>query len=303
MKAKVWERTLRFGLIGISAVYAFVLIKIILLKSGITPELRTIQYVPLSFIKDLTNPELALDVVLKNVLGNFAIFIPLGILLPILFNELSYIKTVFIGLFISIFFETLQYIVGFGMTDIDDLILNTLGCMTGAALYFALFNRPKKQVHTELISFIFLAVFGCCGVLSLWLYQPSALPAQVVYENEAIFGGVDRDSYDISAVCSSLENGSIFLKENSSNAAGNASQTNVEAKYKLSDDAFIIADYRSYQYSPNGNIQKTTVSYKISNAQTAAKDIKNADGAFIDIWLNENNDCIMMVYTIFEAEQ
>lgn len=302
MKEKLWKRRLYVGLIGIMLVYAFALIKIVLLKSGFTTELRSIQYIPFSFVKDLSNPEAGIDIVLKNVLGNFAIFIPLGILLPLFIKKLSFSSTVLTGFITSLSIELLQYIVGFGMTDIDDLILNTLGCALGAGLYFGLFSRSKKFLHAELISFTFLAVFGCFGVLSLWLYQPSALPARIAYENEEVFGETDRDSYTISAFCNEIEDGRLMLRQDSiyPNTAGTRSYS--DSSYAFAEDVLIIEEHHSFKYSPNGNIQKTIVSYEVGSAEKASEDIKLSDGTFSDIWLNDNDECVLLVYTINETK-
>ena len=114
------------GLIAISLVYIAVLLKIVLLKSEMdSSEFRHVQYIPFAFIKDFIDSTGSIDVLLKNVLGNFAIFIPLGILLLCLFQKLSLWKTVVVGFAVSLGYELIQYITGFGMTDIDDLIIDT----------------------------------------------------------------------------------------------------------------------------------------------------------------------------------
>jgi glycopeptide antibiotics resistance protein len=75
--------------------------------------------------------------VAKNILGNIIGFIPLGILLPVLFAGLERAgKTIGIVFLISLAFETIQLITGLGVFDVDDLILNTLGGAIGFILYF-----------------------------------------------------------------------------------------------------------------------------------------------------------------------
>lgn len=76
---------------------------------------------------------------LKNVSGNLALLAPLGLLLPLLWPRFrSAARTVLIGLIVSLGIETLQYLLpGIRITDIDDVILNTLGVAAGYALYHA----------------------------------------------------------------------------------------------------------------------------------------------------------------------
>ncbi|AUM97722.1 VanZ family protein [Clostridium botulinum] len=68
-------------------------------------------------------------------------FIPLGILVPTLFKNISKKKVIFICFGVSLSFETIQYIFGLGASDIDDLILNTLGGIIGTLLYFTFLKK------------------------------------------------------------------------------------------------------------------------------------------------------------------
>ena len=96
------RKIIHVGLIVISLVYIAVLLKIVLLKSGIhSSEFRHVQYIPFAFIKDFFAETASVNVLLKNVLGNFTIFIPLGILLPCMSKKLSFWKTVIIGFAVS----------------------------------------------------------------------------------------------------------------------------------------------------------------------------------------------------------
>ncbi|PAQ13561.1 hypothetical protein CD798_14200 [Bacillaceae bacterium SAOS 7] len=75
---KLITNFLNIGLGMIAIGYVLVLIKIVLLKYGFTSGERSINLVPFEFLK-LFNGGTELDIALKNVLGNTAIFIPLGI--------------------------------------------------------------------------------------------------------------------------------------------------------------------------------------------------------------------------------
>lgn len=302
MKTKNWSKVVKLGLLLIAAVYVLALVKIVLLKSGLSSEHRYLQLVPFTFIKDLQNPLLGLDVVLKNVLGNFAIFIPLGILLPSLLpKRLNFWTTVIIGFLTSLAFEAIQYIVGFGMTDVDDLILNTFGALTGAALYFGLFLRKGKELRAICVSFIFLAVFGCLGVLSLWLYNPSTLPAQIEIINEAALGGTYRESYHVSASCEKLEDSVLILREGSIFPV--AKTTAIVESYTLTSDTLIVFQRISAKYSPNGNVQKTIVTYESADETALAAEIDKNDGGFVDLWTADDASCTMLVYVIYERQE
>lgn len=68
---------------------------------------------------------------IKNTILNIILFMPMGFLLPVIWKEYYSAKeTIVIGLAVSIIIEMLQ-IFTFRLTDIDDLITNTLGTFLG----------------------------------------------------------------------------------------------------------------------------------------------------------------------------
>ena len=71
-------------------------------------------------------------------------FIPTGIVLPAVYKKLDCIwKVVAIGLLISLCIEILQLPFPLRASDVDDLILNTLGVAAGYGIYTA-FRRLKR---------------------------------------------------------------------------------------------------------------------------------------------------------------
>ncbi len=76
-----------------------------------------------------------------NLLGNIAVFIPFGILLPIMnkqFEKPTKLLVVFIaGIFIL---EVLQLFFRVGAFDVDDIILNAIGAVLGQGIYLAIKN-------------------------------------------------------------------------------------------------------------------------------------------------------------------
>ncbi|OZI13645.1 hypothetical protein CEW92_00595 [Bacillaceae bacterium SAS-127] len=207
-----------------------------------------------------------------------------------------------ICLFVSLSFELIQLITGWGATDIDDLILNTIGGVIGVFIYTFLLKGLDKKAQISLATLLFLVVFGICGKMSLYLYAPNILPAEVVYENEAVFKGGEKDSYDLSALCVGIRDGVIYLEEGSINAEQMKSQQDPKEQYTLSDDAVLIIKRMAYQYSPNGNIQKTTVSYTSVDEKSAMEIVKVEENGFVDLWINDDNECEMFVFTVYEGK-
>lgn len=78
-----------------------------------------------------------------NVVGNIVWFIPLGYLLPCVKKNWSFVHILCMGMMVSASIEMLQYICRTGITDIDDLIFNTLGTLIGY-LFFKLCTKIKR---------------------------------------------------------------------------------------------------------------------------------------------------------------
>lgn len=87
---------------------------------------------------------------LRNTLGNVALFVPLGILLPLASNRLRTLKRVLVvALVLSLTIEATQFVLRFvgnpRAVDIDDVILNTLGGCLGFGFYKALIANYVKR--------------------------------------------------------------------------------------------------------------------------------------------------------------
>lgn len=73
---------------------------------------------------------------LLNLIGNTAMFIPLGIVWPAVFKKLdSHSKVIAAGVGVSLTIEILQLPFFDRATDIDDLILNSAGFLVGYGIY------------------------------------------------------------------------------------------------------------------------------------------------------------------------
>jgi len=79
-----------------------------------------------------------------NFLGNICIFMPIGFMIPLLWNRFNrFWKVAFIGLSISLFIEITQ-LPQARSSDIDDLWLNTVGSMLGYFVYYVMKKRFSK---------------------------------------------------------------------------------------------------------------------------------------------------------------
>ncbi len=91
---------------------------------------------PFYTIRLFSSPRVSSEYSYKNIGGNIIGFIPIGILLPLVFAFITNWRRSAIFVFcISLLFETIQLFTGIGVFDVDDLLLNTLGGLAGYFLY------------------------------------------------------------------------------------------------------------------------------------------------------------------------
>ena len=88
-----------------------------------------------------------------NLCANIFLLFPFGLLLPMVFKSVQKGKRVIgFGMLFSIMIEILQILPG-RSSDIDDVILNTLGCILGYLLYKLMVrndrSRQKTTVHAK----------------------------------------------------------------------------------------------------------------------------------------------------------
>lgn len=139
--------------IGIAAVhilfvmYLFVLFRITVFRSGVSFDnlmengklnLTLFQsYKPLITAGDWWR-------IIYLLIGNLIWFVPLGMYLKWLGKVNKTWKIVLAGLMLSMIIECLQYLFGTGISELDDLILNSLGTWCGAGIFkgISLFYNP-----------------------------------------------------------------------------------------------------------------------------------------------------------------
>lgn len=83
---------------------------------------------------------------IKNVLGNIVIFIPFGFFMPMASKYRSFFLTTFYSFVLSMGVEAFQFVTKVGSFDVDDLLLNTIGGVTGYII-FSICNVIRRHRH------------------------------------------------------------------------------------------------------------------------------------------------------------
>ena len=103
-----------------------------------------VNWIPFAHLFDFSSRR---DLLL-NVVGNVAMFIPTGILLTVLDRRTDrFWKVVCAGALLSLGIELLQLPFSVRASDVDDLLLNTLGVTIGGGIMAMVPNRNKKPSH------------------------------------------------------------------------------------------------------------------------------------------------------------
>ena len=110
-----------------------------------------------------------------NPLLNIAMFLPLGVLLPLAAKPFQqWYWTLAAGAGASLVIEVLQYILGRGQADVDDLICNILGAMLGYCLcmLFVSLAVKRRKIAAAYAALPVLSAAVLAGVFLTYHFQP-----------------------------------------------------------------------------------------------------------------------------------
>ncbi|WP_397538154.1 VanZ family protein [Rummeliibacillus pycnus] len=101
---------------------------------------RSSNFVPFktisTYIKAIYRGSMNIDIPIKNLVGNFIMFLPMGIYLPYFIKKLNKVSVFSIAMIILLFvIEVIQLVTKRGSFDIDDFILNMLGSLIGFGVW------------------------------------------------------------------------------------------------------------------------------------------------------------------------
>jgi glycopeptide antibiotics resistance protein len=126
-------------------IYMLVLSGIILLKlpfySPASDAVRVINLIPFQGSFDENG-----GLVLREIIYNILLFVPLGIYISLL-TEWPFVKKTLSIIGLTLAFEILQFIFALGRTDVTDLLDNTFGGIIGIGIYALLFKVFKSRTN------------------------------------------------------------------------------------------------------------------------------------------------------------
>lgn len=135
----------RLALDALLALYLAALLRITVLRPGfLLPQndVRPVNLRPLNAYRYWVRVG-SWRVFWVDLIGNLACFCPFGMILALLRPECGMLRAAGSGFALSLCIEVSQYLLGTGIADVDDLVLNTLGVMAGFVLTRAVQRRRE----------------------------------------------------------------------------------------------------------------------------------------------------------------
>ena len=284
MDKKKTETVLRLLFILPALFYVLAVVKMTFFKDGVRVA-TTMMYrvVPFNGLYEYKAGVKSLTSVALNYLGNIAMFIPLGIFLPVFFKKLKLWSTVIVGIFFSIAVEALQYALASGYADIDDLIMNTIGAAVGGGIYFYILNGRKKTEISYIITLFFILVTEFVSLYGVWYYAPNLLPDKMAVIDESVAGRSLYD-YDVRFQCYKMSHGDLFIvKGTVQDRSGN--KLDKDKTYRLSDTAIFITESKI-----NGKME-----YHVLGLEDMIKEVSAREEAYVKIWLSNTMRCSIVM--------
>lgn len=151
MKNKTRKRLRILGRILFILYLIFLVYFLLLSEMYGRTELRTDYSYNLELFKEIKRfweyrEVLGTKAVLMNLVGNVAIFMPFGFILPWASRYTNFLQTTWFTLLFSLIIECVQLVTKVGCFDVDDLLLNTIGGCIGYITFFICCRFRRKYV-------------------------------------------------------------------------------------------------------------------------------------------------------------
>ncbi|MDR0519927.1 MAG: VanZ family protein [Clostridiales Family XIII bacterium] len=145
--------------IALCIIYLLLLAGVILFKlpffNDFSDRVRVVNLIPFQGSYDESG-----GIVLREIVENIFIFVPFGVYVSMLRRGWTFAKRALLAAGLSLLFEILQFIFVLGVSDITDILSNTLGGLAGIGAY-SLASRMLKARTIKIINIAALAITVC----------------------------------------------------------------------------------------------------------------------------------------------
>ncbi|MNN17271.1 VanZ like family protein [compost metagenome] len=240
--------------------------------------IRSINWIPFYTIAEFfTSPNMGMGRALLNVGGNIALFVPLGILAAHVGNGRSIRLQSLWLLVTSLLLEIIQYVLALGSSDIDDILLNTLGGVIGIGIYRWFRKRTSSTNRLLTVLIVLFMLVGLAGVASArMLGYDSLLPFSntrvgFVDENKEVMAGWDEARADVFGSLTAVGTQEVTVQMNLKLRGASAPEEaeGEEVRFLITDATqFFVSHIRSHQHTVISNYQKASRSEVVSLLET-----------------------------------
>lgn len=105
-----------------------------------------------------------------NLFGNIVLLVPIGFLIPFVFQDITWKKSLAFAVAAGFVIEGMQVVLHVGIFDIDDVILNAIGVMIGYWAFAILANRVRSGKYKTIIITAIIAI--AVAVAALYAIYP-----------------------------------------------------------------------------------------------------------------------------------
>lgn len=149
------KKTIKWLMNVVFLVYLLMLLRMTVFRNGFVDSdvfsNGSLNLVPFSDLIRIANNDMGVFIYLA--LGNIVVFMPFGFFIAWYEKNVGLAVVTLWGFFLSLGIELSQYVFGTGVTEIDDIILNTLGCLLGGiierAIYYLYLKKQRKEAETD----------------------------------------------------------------------------------------------------------------------------------------------------------
>lgn len=111
-----------------------------------------------------------------NIIGNIILLVPIGLLVPMLYNKMTWRKAILLAIGSGMFIEIIQVILHVGIFDVDDVILNAFGVIIGYWTLLKLKNMLQSNRSKKIIMLTFIILSISVTIPSLVYIKKNGLP-------------------------------------------------------------------------------------------------------------------------------
>ena len=106
-------------------------LELILLRFKFPPDAGQANFLPFKTILPYLLGEPGWLIAIINLGGNIALLVPIGFLVTFIYRKMTWQKSLALAVVVGLAIEGMEVVFRVGIFDIDDVILNALGVMTG----------------------------------------------------------------------------------------------------------------------------------------------------------------------------